>query len=224
MKKSVFVALIACAVLIYANAAQAQVKAGRQFLNLNVGGVIPLTKTDLGDRKEIIIKKGMALGGQYIYQLTPVLGFGGELNYFAYGEQDIDSHNMENKAAAITGLAVVRCILAPENPVHPYLTAGLGYGRMTTQTRPIGGAVWGDTLTSEWRDGYYAKISGPAFSLGMGVEGKLSDTIVVGAGLRWFRITSIQTVDHKIEFHPGEKSRSTQGVAITASIGWKFGE
>lgn len=234
MRTSITSVFIACMILACTGLVQAQVEKGQQFLSINAGIARPITKTDLtsiGGKNETSVKNGNVVSGQYIYQLTPAWGLGGELGYFKYGDKEhsIPPYiTIKNEAAAMIAQAVVRYILMPKQRIYPYIIGGLGYSRasITAKTKPVNGALWTNTLTNEWRDNYDTNISGIVFSLGAGIEGNIGNTIVAGLGFRWFNMGSKKTLNDEKAF-PGLlkwKIKNNQNTAITASIGLKFGK
>ncbi|MDA8131007.1 MAG: outer membrane beta-barrel protein [Elusimicrobia bacterium] len=231
MKKSITSVLMGIAIISCANIGRAEVKKGQQFININAGAAIPITKTDmtdLGGKNETAVKSGLAIGGQYIYQFSPAWGIGAEFASSSFKGQDheILSHaaKIQNSASAVTMQAVVRCILTPEKRFYPYLLAGAGYGKtdISAKTKPINSGVWSDTLTTEWRDNYDTSISGAALTLGAGVEGNLTDSIVAGLGVRWQNIVAKKTITDTLGIKWDIKNN--QSANATIMLGWKFGK
>ncbi len=227
----------ACAFLLSAAAlaarpASATVKAGDQTVKVGVGAAVPLSHADLsavqGPSDASSASTGLGLGGQYLYQLTPAFGFGGEFSYADYGNQgtDLPTHYHITSSYKTWAMeAVARYVLMPDARVNPYFIAGLGLGSVSAKadTSPGAGYVWSNTGTTESRPDFDGSAMGPEFSVGLGADADLTDSLVAGLDARWRFISVSKTFDDQT--FPGyqEKISSGNGLQIDGTVGWKFG-
>lgn len=228
--RSCRVVLAAAALAFISRPASAVVKAGEQQVSVNVGAAIPTTKYDLsafGGKTEAMGGSGVGFGGQYLYNLTPSLGLGGEFSYASFGDKD---HTVTNAIVTSsyktwTMEVIARYVMMPEARFNPYFIAGLGMGSVAAKatTKPAPGLVWLNTGTTESRTNFDGSAIGAAFSLGAGADADISDSIFAGLDLRW-RFVGAKN-DFADQVVPGavHSLSSGNGMAIAGKIGYKFG-
>jgi opacity protein-like surface antigen len=214
-----------------AGTAMAQFSAGSSEAGFTVGGAIPLTKTDLtdlGGKNETAVKSGVDFGGRYLYHTTPVWAFGGEVSYSAFGDKTHDLGGLaeiKESAGALDVQGIAKYTFAADKKTRPYLIGGIGYGslKLKTQTKPVGGAAWADTGTTESRTNFDENFGGLALSMGAGFEHFLTDTLLLGIEGRWKYLGTKDTVNDPVLGATWD-IKSNSSLLLTAGLSWKFGK
>jgi len=203
--------------------AKAEIKAGQQIVSLNLGAGISLDKTDLtnyaGGSKETAVNPGIAVGGQYLYHLTPAFGFGGDFSYAAYGGKD---HSMTGavtteEASTWALQAMARYVLLAEKKFNPYLFGGFGVGQTMVNTKT---SIGGGTPKTN----FSGSATGPAFSLGAGIDGDITESLLAGIEFRWTHINALKTFDDQVTAGAHDNITPSDGLTIGAKVGYKFGK
>lgn len=149
---------------------------------------------------------------------------GAEYSYAAYSDKD---HNVTSAVTTIDSKvwaleAVARYVFLPEKQFNPYFIGGIGVGQVSANAKSRPTATWPD-LTTGTRTNYSGNATGPAFSLGAGFDGSITDSVIAGLEVRWRDINAQKTFSDQIT--PGLKDHinSSTGLIVAAKIGFKFG-
>jgi len=132
----------------------------RQTFSIDLGFATPLSRVSLssagggtGDNGN----SGILFGGQYIYYMRPRLGAGFDFEYFNRSRTD-SLGLLPNADTNVSGdtlllLALLRYTLVNRGWVRPYILAGIGADRTSTEidATPLLGFSWSDTGTGETR-------------------------------------------------------------------------
>jgi hypothetical protein len=220
---------LACLLLPLALPARAELKAGHRYVSIGVGSGGHGTSTDwraLGGDKEADYKGGSAFGAQYLYQLTPNLGLGGEFEFSNYGQKDhtLTSYTVRMGGEVYTAEAVMRYTFLPHKWWRPFLAAGFGVSsqRVYALTTPRAGVTWPGTGTRETRSNYSTTLNGASASLGLGLEADLNERFTAGLDLRVrSRAVDKTVVDSALggthDFAPDA------GASLLLRLGYRFG-
>ncbi len=209
------VMIAALAAALGGSFASAEVTAGEQIVNLDLGTGIPFLKGIINQSPTSLANPGFLIGGQYIYQLTPHIGVGADIDDSMYGSADIGVGSGQTAHFTSNHLGVEamgRYVFMPQSQWNPYLVAGVGLNENSLKaTVPAGTAFSGN-----W--------ASPAYSVGAGVETVLPHSIIAGLEARWRYIgTESYAMNPAItgggNFSPGGWSE----LAIAARLGYRFG-
>jgi opacity protein-like surface antigen len=154
---------------------------------------------------------------------------GGEFNYASFGDKD---HTIANGMAvttvgakAWTVEAVARYVLFPEKRINPYFLGGVGVGQVSenAKTKPIAPAAWVDTGTREARTNFDGSATGVAISLGAGVDGYLTESLLAGLDFRWKYLGTNKTFADRAFIGFSDTISATSALSISGKVGYKFG-
>jgi opacity protein-like surface antigen len=181
--------LLAC--LMLSVSARAELRTGQTTAGVAIGSAGTGTRTDwrsAGGSKENDYEGGSAFAAQYLYQLSPNVGIGGEFEFSNLGQKD---HTLTQSVVRMGGQlftveAVTRYSFFAHKKWHPFIMAGLGVasGNVYALTTPRAGFTWAGTGTRETRTNWNTTLTGASASLGLGVEAELNDRLAVGLDLR----------------------------------------
>lgn len=187
---------------------------GTSQVSLNAGAAIPTWANDLDTTQKV----GPAAGARYLYQMTPNVSVGGQLDYGylpgkTQGGSFLDVNAVDN---IYTGELVGRYSFMQDAKWVPYVHVGIGVARIfeTTRGTPSNGATWADTGTSETRVTDREASTGFALSFGGGLEKMLTDHLLCAMEATWNTLGA-------------SKSRigtSTLNFPVLSlGLGWQFG-
>lgn len=166
----------------------------RNNLVVNLGVGVPLTDLDLTDQgggKDKIGKTGATFGLQYLYDVSPQLGLGADINGTAFGENASDvlipGGHTTTKPTSSVYLAAVKFKFIPAGQVQPYVLGGFGFHRtsLDAKTAPQAGFVWADTGTRETRQMVDDSQTNYALAIGGGLDFPINDTVFMGVEGRY---------------------------------------
>lgn len=166
----------------------------RQAFSLNLGLAAPLSGVDfssIGGGSGSNGGPGPLLGAQYVYYLNQRLGLGADFGFFGRGGTDSPSLVLSADTSVSGGslllLGVLRYALLPRGPARPYVLAGLGAHRSSTQidATPIPGFAWSDTGTAETRRLVDGSSWGLASTLRLGMDFHYLDPAFFSFELGW---------------------------------------
>jgi len=195
--------------LLCATPTQAQVKSGSQVLSLQAGTALPLTR--YGSPDVFVGNQGACVGGRYLYNWKPAVGFGLDVLYDAFKEKPLASgiFNQTTNPKLFQALAVGRYTFLPDWKWRPYVLAGLGLGVFSlrrTET-PQDGSTGTRTLVA-------GSSRGLSFAIAAGYDADITRRLVAALELRWS-----QTGIDKSRFF-GDKFQSFNAGLL---LGYKFG-
>ena len=149
---------------------------------------------------------------------------GVQADYFHFGSKNYTltnngtggQLNARSQDTAATAEIVGRYnLLADAATFAPYLHSGLGVAYFQKSSgEPLPGSTWTDTGSGETRQIQDDSSLGVAFSFGLGVETKLSDSLILGLETAW---------------HIFGVSKTTYGTStigaptVSLRLGWRFG-
>lgn len=205
-------ALIAAALLLSVGGANATVTGGEQEVGLDIGAAIPNIQVGGGNSAA---STGFLIGGQYIYQITPNIGVGVDVQDGMYGSQTFTvdeggghTGSIKTTSNALTYEVAGRYVFMPDNQWNPYAIVGVGGNDISLKATSAGG-----TLVNTSDQTF-------AFSVGAGVETTFMENWVGGLEARW-RYMGIgswdQTGGGKVD------SDGMDEFTIAARIGYKWG-
>jgi len=217
--------------------ARAQVAQGDKFFTVDLGAGLPYGKVDSpGLPSEKLADPGFMGGVQYIYQLSPNFGLGGDVYYSLFNTHKAHScvpflnqtmtFTMRKTTFELTG----RWVFMPQAPYYPYLVGGVGVNNIYYQARLQPSAVGVFPLGGKFTD---TSFTTPSFSAGLGFEGALTESFLAGFEARWrylgtYSLSSFSgsnplgfgppfyTTSDEYSFGPASE------VTLAIRLGWKF--
>ena len=217
---NIFIFTLTCLLVAGAASVWAVSSPGMQRLSLDAGAVIPTGVNDLSNSARM----GPAGGFQYLYELDEEFGVGVQADYFHFGSKNYtltndDTNgqmNTKSQDDAATLEVMGRYNLIPNATFAPYLHSGIGvaYFHQKSNGTPLPGSTWTNGNGTETRQIQDTTSLGVAFSFGLGVEKKLSDSLVLGLEAAW----------HIFGVSKATYGTSTIGApTVSLRLGWRFG-
>lgn len=199
---------LALALVVWACAnAAAQTKAGDSIGSLGLGLGQPISGLNLaryGGGSEAPGSGGVAISPQFIRQLDPHLGLGGELTYQGFSDKAAPRDarpDLTVGGSLLTVELVARYLVTPEKTFSPYLIGGLGLSDFSAHVKS-GSSTLIDT-----------NAMGLALSAGGGAQASLTESLLAMGELRWHLGTSDSE-----KFGTG----AVNALAVLLRLGWKF--
>jgi opacity protein-like surface antigen len=189
-------------------------------LSLETGLAFPTSANNYSDSENV----GFLFGARYLHRITPNFDWGLQTDYYHFGAKDnvitgqyggkLNSRSTDNVA---TLEMVGRYSFFTEAKYVPYVHSGVGitYFHQSTEGEPTGGSGWFDTQTKETRQLQDTGSLGFSYSVGLGVEAELTQTLVLGLETAWHI------------FGVSETSFGTSTInvpTISVRLGWRFGQ
>jgi opacity protein-like surface antigen len=140
MKKGLF-AVFLLAGLSAPSFGQSRFSERANIFKVEIGPDIPIA----GDLEDVA-DTGILIGGQWIHQMTPGLGLGGELSFTSYGDKS--QGNVETNVDMITLTGLGRFSLRSAGSKEPYVLAGLGMTQTDLDVSVNSGQISSDDDTS----------------------------------------------------------------------------
>ncbi len=214
---AIAVAVLA-AVVLYPSRARAEVTAHEQIVSLDFGVAVPFTKLATNEEywhpsllqaKFAAAFPGFFIGGQYIYQLTPNIGVGADLNYSDYGNANriVDGRTENTSSYKLNYEALGRYVFIPESKFNPYVILGVGLNSI--HVNDTYGGVQGIDKT-------FTTLSA---SPGFGVETEIVKSVILGFETRWRYLGHYALPAAGMTYAWGPASEITAALRV----GYKFG-
>ena len=206
---------------------------GSQTVNLNLGTGIPLSTLDLsavGGGSDKIGTAGLAVGGEYLYYLTPLFALGLDGNYSKFGDKNSSKFSplvdSTVSAKSMVVLAVGKYTIVPEGKILPYLLGGFGLHNSSLKfsASPAAGLVWADTGTRESRVFGDDSASSYALAFGLGVDVPVNERVFIGIETRYQYLGSVTYSANSLGRAVGVTGveGATSMVNVFARAGYKF--
>lgn len=203
-------------------------------LSLDIGPSFPLTSIDItnvGGGKETAGTTGLAIGGQFLYDLRKDIGLGLDINHYGTGDRTsssfIPAADSTLNSSVTSVLAVWKFSMLTDGKVWPYIIGGLGMAsaNLKVDAKPSAGFVWRDSGTNETRS--LVDKTNTAFSgaVALGLDVPITSQIFLGAEARYTFVASA-TYDTTPRTFVNTGVSSVQGtqafIATTAHLAYKF--
>jgi opacity protein-like surface antigen len=196
-------AVVLAAVASCPNWARAEVTAQEQIVSLDLGSAVPFAKAATDDEvfnpahakaKTAAAFPGFLLGGQYIYQVTPNIGVGADVDYSDYSNANttIDGGADKSSSYKVNYEVVGRYVFMPESKFNPYVILGIGANTIHVHD------AWQSIPDAD------KTFTTLAVSPGFGVETEIVKSIIVGCEARWRYLGHYALPD----IYPGDARRA----------------
>jgi len=192
---------------------------GSQQLSLEGGAAFPTSANHFSD----FAMAGPVAGIQYLSNWDNSLAWGVQADYYHFGEKtrlltspaggQIEDTS-QNYAETLEVMG--RYTFLPDARFAPYIHSGLGvnYFHQKADGTPAAGSTWSDTNTTESRQLQDVGTVGVSYSIGLGVETNLTQSLVLGLETAW-HIFGVS----KTSYGTGTIDVPT----VTMRLGWRFG-
>ncbi len=182
--KKVAVQMMAAGLLMWANQARAEVKAGQHEVGFRLGSSASMLKSDVSSIDIDMGNPGVSFNVDYLYNLTPHLGVGADTGYLAMTSKE--QQNFPRAGAKTTSYArtfhfeaVARYLFLPESQHHVGLLLGAGFASLNEA------ADFQPTPSSIDAQLFDETATGASVSAGAQYAYELSSNWSLGFDMRW---------------------------------------
>lgn len=182
---------------------------GDSLISMGLGLGVPVSNLDLGRFGGVGQSPGGAgftAGPQYLYEVTPNWGLGGELLFTDFTDKAfvLPRFGATIGSTLLTMQGVARYLFTPRRTLSPYVLGALGLNRFSARIHETQDPT--DVLLD-------TDSTGVALALGAGLQAELTERLVGGGEARW----SFNTLDSG-KFG----SSSMSALQFLARLGWRF--
>jgi opacity protein-like surface antigen len=165
-----------------------------QTFSLGLGAAIPLSRVDFsgtGGGTESNGDTGILIGGRYLFDLSPNLSVGPDLEYFhrsrTQSQSLLQESNTDVFGNTLMLLANAKWSFVSRGPARPYLLGGVGANRTSTiaEGTPNPGFSWSDTDSTETRTLVDQAHWGFASHLAFGIDFPMWELATFGLEFGW---------------------------------------